>query len=537
MAGNGLRSHSFHVDRRQDVRASFRRAVPTPAAANAVSDADAGDVENTARDYLERAFASEELPDITNESVNGEHSTFELVTMDHSTITNSTIVRFTQRLSGVPIFGSAITVELDQDNELLAFSSALGEPHGVSPDPAVSPESAQETVRQYAQPPVGFELPEPVLIYYYETENEKWYLAFLLADVAGSSTAGVDVPLRADYVVNAHSGELIAVLARMCAANGVDALNRQRQFETSFDVVTSGQELRNATLNIITRDFRFQDIGVSTANLPGQNLVVPPPPWNPAAVSAHANTEIVARVFLDVLNRRGPDGRGGPFVSSINCVCVQLGSHGQEWLNSFWINHQVVHGQRQSGGQFRSFAAALDMVAHEFFHGVTEVNPGLIYQNETGALSESYSDIFGVLVGNGLNPNWSPWRWQIGSDTGRPLRDMSNPTSLNQPDHMNGFRRFPPNEDFGGVHVNSGIHNKAAFNIMMARDAQNRFLFSPRFIAQLFYSSLAHLRPTSLFLDSRRAVELTANTMLRIDPQKEVRLGAISQGFTAVGIG
>ena len=125
MAGNGLRSHSFHVDRRQDVRASFRRAVPSAAAKSAVSDSAPTDIESTARDYLEHAFATEELPEITNESVNGERSTFELVSLDHSDITNTRIVRFTQRLSGVPIFGSAVIVELDQNNELLAFSSAL----------------------------------------------------------------------------------------------------------------------------------------------------------------------------------------------------------------------------------------------------------------------------------------------------------------------------------------------------------------------------------------------------------------------------
>lgn len=531
MPRNGLRSYGFHAGQRPDAVASVRSAEAEEVAGLPP------EVESIARNYLDKVLADDALPDITNLDVDGQSSNFELVSKDYSAISDSTTFRFSQTLSGIPIYGAAIIVELDQANDLVAVSSALGEPHGISSMPSISPAIAQELVRQYANPPADFELPKPELVYFYEMETELWHLAFLLPDVTSSASDADWPPLLADYLVDAHTSQIIAVLARMCAANGVDSLNRQRQFETSFDVVTSGQELRNATLNIITRDFSFQDIGRSTVNLPGANVVAPPLPWNPAAVSAHANAEEVARFFLQVLGRRGPDGRGGPFVSSINCLAAHLGSVGREWLNSFWINQQVVYGQRQNGGQFRSFAAALDMVAHEFFHGVTQSPPlRLIYQNEPGALNESYSDIFGVLVGNGLNPNWDAWRWQIGVDTGGALRDMSNPVNSRQPAHMRDFRRLPPNVDFGGVHVNSGIHNKAAFNIMNARDAQHRFLFAPRFIAQLFYSALNHLKPTSLFSDSRRAVEIAATRLLQTDPQRVERLNAISQGFAAVGI-
>jgi Zn-dependent metalloprotease len=538
MPRKGLRSYGFHVDERPDAAASVRSSVRLATEANTLVGDEPRAPESTARDYLYEVFANESLSEITSPDINGDSSTFELLATDYSEITHNTIVRFDQRLSGVRIHGSSVTVELDRNNELVAVNSAFGEPHGIGPTPTISPEDAQVIVQRYANPPAGFQLPEPELIYYLQTEEEKWHLAFIMPDVASSATDSEEAPpLIADYVVDAQSGNIIAVLARICGANGLDALNQPRQFETSFDVVTAGQELRNTTLNIVTRDFTFQDIGTSTANLPGRNIVAPPLPWSPAAISAHANAEVVARFFGEILNRRGPDGRGGPFVSSINCVCVQLGSQGQEWLNSFWINHQVIYGQRRNGAGFRSFAAALDLVAHEFFHGVTEANPPrLVYQNETGALNESYSDIFGVLMANGLNPNWSAWQWQIGAATGRPLRNLSDPTSLDQPDHMNNFQRLPANNDFGGVHVNSGIHNKAAFNIMTARDAQNNFLFSPRFIAQLFYSALAHLGATSLFSDSRRAVEISAMTLLRTDPQKEQRLAAISQGFAAVGI-
>jgi bacillolysin/neutral peptidase B len=196
-----------------------------------------------------------------------------------------------------------------------------------------------------------------------------------------------------------------------------------------------------------------------------------------------------------------------------------------------------VYGQRQLGAQLWSFAAALDMVGHEFFHGVTENTARLDFHGQPGALNESYSDIFGVIIANGPT-SYANWRWLIGADTRQPLRDMRNPNSIgNHPAHMSQYQNVPQNDDFGGIHRNCGIHNKAAFNIMTSVDAQGRFLFSPAFIAQLFYNALPNLRPSSLFIDSRRMVESQARTMLRNDPQQAAKLNAISQGFAAVGIG
>src|SRR6185436_4215360 len=160
----------------------------------------------------------------------------------------------------------------------------------------------------------------------------------------------------ADFILDAQDGQLVERLPRAGAATatGLDALNRSRQFETSFDVVTAGQQLQDATLNIHTQDFAFQDVDANFDNLPGPYVKAPPLPWNPSAVSAHANAELVASFLFRVLGRRGLDGRGGPLVSSINCVWRRMGSNGRNWPNSFWIKNQVIYGQRQSGPQFRS---------------------------------------------------------------------------------------------------------------------------------------------------------------------------------------
>jgi Zn-dependent metalloprotease len=93
--------------------------------------------------------------------------------------------------------------------------------------------------------------------------------------------------------------------------------------------------------------------------------------------------------------------------------------------------------------------------------------------------------------------------------------------------------------DFGGVHINSGIHNFAAFKITTSRDAQQKFIFTPTELAAIFYIALTQqLSRTSGFSASRRGVTLAAQTLFRNDPEaiRNAKIAAIAKGFDAVGI-
>src|SRR4029453_11961268 len=101
---------------------------------------------------------------------------------------------------------------------------------------------------------------------------------------------------------------------------------------------------------------------------------------------------------------------------------------------------------------------------------------------------------------------------------------MSNPTLFDQPAHMKDFKVLPNTwrGDWGGVHVNSGIHNKAAYLILTAVDSSGKLMFAPQEIASVFYLALTqHLSRTSQFRDSRRAVLLAAQTFFRTRPPAE----------------
>jgi bacillolysin/neutral peptidase B len=189
------------------------------------------------------------------------------------------------------------------------------------------------------------------------------------------------------------------------------------------------------------------------------------------------------------------------------------------------------------------------VVAHEIIHGLTDHTARLKYEVESGALNESYSDIFGIIISNFGEPDVSQWNWELGEDldvTGIPLRDLSDPTRRGQPAHMRDFKRLAPGEvpdrkrnDFGFVHRNSGIHNKAAHNLLTARKPDGSFMFTPREVSALFSVALTQiLSRTSGFSDSRAAVELVARSLFRNDPPatRRAKLDAIAKGFDAVGI-
>ena len=300
--------------------------------------------------------------------------------------------------------------------------------------------------------------------------------------------------------------------------------------------------LYDPNLRVYTHDFQFQDIDMHSRNLPGV-FAENPPKWAEAAVCAHANAADVARFLKTVLRRNGLDNLGGVYVSSVCCCSAYNGGHGRAWHNAAWIGTQMVYGQRRVGcgdpAEFHSYARAADVVAHEIFHGVTTKTARLQYQGMTGALNESYSDIFGILVSNHGKLR-DKWDWRMGEDlnvTGIPIRDLSDPTLHDQPGHMDKYDPMPLDKDHGGVHKNSGLHNKAFHLLAATRDAAGQFLIDETALAALFYLALTqHLSHRSTFGDSRRAVELVTRTYYRTRSDPKVFVDAVSAAFDAVGI-
>lgn len=123
--------------------------------------------------------------------------------------------------------------------------------------------------------------------------------------------------------------------------------------------------------------------------------------------------------------------------------------------NAFWDGQRMTYGD---GGSGNSPFTALDIAGHEITHGLTTFTADLVYQDESGALNESFSDIFGVSVEFVARPGNA--NWLMGEDLGFTIRNMSNPNALGDPDTYFGTNWAAlGGGDNGGVHTNSGVQN------------------------------------------------------------------------------
>jgi Zn-dependent metalloprotease len=148
----------------------------------------------------------------------------------------------------------------------------------------------------------------------------------------------------------------------------------------------------------------------------------------------------------------------------------------QAYVNAFWDGKQMVYGDGD-GRLFNRFTVALDVIGHELAHGVTQNTSNLNYSGQSGALNESYSDVYGSLVKQwqrGQTASEADWLVGQGLFTaqvkGLALRSMKEPGTAYddpvlgkdpQPSHMRDY--LFTLEDGGGVHINSGIPNHAFF--------------------------------------------------------------------------
>ncbi|WEF34381.1 M4 family metallopeptidase [Pseudoduganella chitinolytica] len=179
-------------------------------------------------------------------------------------------------------------------------------------------------------------------------------------------------------------------------------------------------------------------------------------------------------LFFKEFGRNSIDDAGMPLHATVH--------YDKDYDNAFWNGSQMVFGDGD-GTLFNRFTASLDVIGHELAHGVTEVEAALAYQGQSGALNESMSDVFGSLVRQyKLGQTADQADWLIGADlfvepgpTRQALRSMKAPGTAYddpvlgkdpQPAHMKDFVHTV--EDNGGVHINSGIPNRAFYLVAVA---------------------------------------------------------------------
>jgi Zn-dependent metalloprotease len=174
-------------------------------------------------------------------------------------------------------------------------------------------------------------------------------------------------------------------------------------------------------------------------------------------------------LFRGEYGRNSIDDRGMEIIQTVH--------FGQKYQNAFWNGEQMVYGDGD-GQIFGSFSADIDIIGHELTHGVTQHEAGLVYEFQSGALNEHFSDVFGSLVKQrAANQDAEAADWLIGDNVliGKKyaLRSMKAPGTAYenhpllgtdpQPATMDAFQDMPIWDDQGGVHINSGIPNYAFY--------------------------------------------------------------------------
>jgi thermolysin len=279
---------------------------------------------------------------------------------------------------------------------------------------------------------------------------------------------------------------------------------------------------------------------------------------DPAAVDAHAYAGWVYDFYFKRFGRRGLDNANIPIFSIVHPanrsdVLRQTGSIvGTFYLNAAYFGDGLmIYGEglppnmRDSGGQSWNFTSgALDIVAHELTHGVTEFSSDLIYRNESGALNEAFSDMMGASAEFFFQPTGDgPLHadYVMGEDVITPggIRSLDNPAAYGDPDHYT--RRYLGADDNGGVHTNSTIATHAFYlaieggtNRTSRLSVQGVGAANREQIEKIMYRAFTELMPSNATFAVARATTIQAARDLYGAGSAAER--AIMQAWTAVGV-
>ncbi len=453
-------------------------------------------------------------------------------------------VNFRQRKDGLNVMGGKITVRIE--NGIITTVANYFEPNiTIKTTPTLSLEEAMAIARREIAPPNQTDTASLVVFHW----EGKCYLSYRIDFRFNPGTE----PSRYRVYINAHDGTIILIENRIMhegsatgSGIGVDGVLK------SFDTYEKGGTfyLGNAPL-ATTADITIKTYTAnSTKSLPGSITKDSNNSWDdPAGVDAHFYGNFVFDFYKNTFSDFSWFA-GSAFDTSRGLISTV--HYGTAYDNAFWNDTQMVYGD--GGELFFPLSGSLDVVAHEITHGVTASINELVYSLESGALNESWSDVMGMLVSIDYGDD-RPYLMgedimKIATTPGKEayyaLRRMDDPpfrtdsypennynpkdplNSWGQPEHTSEQYRAPsrPWNDYGGVHINSGIPNKAAYLIITNAN------IGAEKAKQIYYDAMFYLSPNSQFVDARDAVEQAT-----IDLYGRGReLAAVQAAFNAVGI-
>lgn len=430
-------------------------------------------------------------------------------------------VRLSQAWQGVPIWGADIAVNFLQNGRIQLSGRYQPSLEQLDIAPSVTEQEAIEAALKKVgeQTPVRYLRPIERKILKYP-EHSADLMIYEGAETNGEPRLVYYLDLRPNFMmrwavfVDAQSGEVVRDYDHTCTVGPVNGssrdLNNVSQNFSVYDAGNSQFALVDISQPMFTGSNANPDLGdgiILTADMNNTTLNNPQfnditstsaNSWNATAVSAHVNAITSYDYFKNTHSRSSINGSGGDIVSFINVA----DDDGGGLDNAFWNGQYIFYGSGRS--LFKPLAGALDVAAHEMSHGVIQETANLEYKDESGALNESFADIFGAMVDRD--------DWQMGEDimrqSGTALRDLQNPHNGAPTNNFNAgwqpekySERYTGTQDNGGVHFNSGIPNHAFYLFATANGVGKTKAES------VFFEALdRYLTRSSRFIDLRLAV-------------------------------
>lgn len=233
--------------------------------------------------------------------------------------------------------------------------------------------------------------------------------------------------------------------------------------------------------------------------------------WPASAVSVLEFTKVSIDYFKESHNYDAIDPSGSDLFIGVNL------DEEKASFNSFENAMIIGTGTGYVAKSGLSFAGAKDVVGHEITHGIVAGSSNLQYRYQSGALNESFSDFFGSMIDGG--------DWYVGEDllspSGKPLRNMANPKDAlpPQPSHYSEYKSLPYSFDYGGVHINSGIPNRALY--LLAEGLSNETLgasIGREKAADLTFKTMIGLTPNADFDEAAERMINLARTEYANEP-------------------
>jgi len=456
--------------------------------------------------------------------------------------------RVQQMHQGIPVLGGEAIAHFRPDGSLLGETDSFVDDISVDPTPALTSEKAADVaVSDYGCSLCLTDTAQTQLWILRQDGVDHLVYRVQLSRLDGSPASAL--PVR---FIDAHSGSVVLAYDNLQTGTGSSLYSGTVNIGTTFNPSNMQFHMENLALHIGTFNLNGATNPAAFARLKDADDTWDTPNKQ-AGVDAHyAAEKFIAYLFL-VHGRNGLDGAGGPrttpaFDGSGGLISSMI-HYGTAFNDAFWnpIANVVVYGD--GDGATFSPPVSLDLAGHELTHGLTQFTSGLLFTGESGALNESWSDVFGAMLERNVKGE-STNTWRIGEDAYTPgtpgdaVRYLDNPhqavdgglTADDDPDHYS--ERYLGAADNGGIHHNSGIANKAFY--LVAQGGSHHLGGSMTGIgaddaARIWFLALtSYMTTTTNFVGARQA---TLDAAIALFGSGSAQHQAVNKAWCLVGVG